>query len=77
MSGRIVLSAGNGAHTGDGEAKGVRMVRKETLEDRRFTGARGTRDNDWAVGAGRCQIACSTTTMNVAHQDRIREEDRT
>lgn len=76
MSGRIVLEAGNGAHTGDGEAKGVRVVRKETLEDRRFTGARGTRNNDWAVGSGRYQIASSTTT-NVAHQDRIREEDRT
>ena len=49
MSGRIGVEAGEGAHTGDGEAKSVRVILEETFEYGRFTGTRGTRYNNWAM----------------------------
>ena len=56
MSEVIGLVARRRARTGDGEAKSVRMIGKETLEYGRFSGTRGTRYNDWTVDVGGFQI---------------------
>ena len=62
MSRRIGLEARKGFRTGDGEAKCVRVICKETLEYGRFTRTRGTRYNDWAVDLGRFQVKTLATT---------------
>ena len=56
MSEVIGLVARRRARTGDGEAKSVRVIGKETLEYGRFSGTRGTRYNDWTVDVGGFQI---------------------
>ena len=51
-----------GAHTGDGEAKGVRVICEETLEYCRFTRTRRARYNDWTVDLCCYQVQNSATT---------------
>ena len=51
-----------GVRTGDGEAKSVRVICKETLEYGRFTRTGGTRYYDWTVDLGRYQVESLAAT---------------